>query len=133
MGWLIDTNVFVALERRGADVDLSRYGATEDVYISVITASELLMGVHLADHEARRARRSAFVEGILSAIKILDFTSDVARRHAELYAQLSRAGKMIGAHDLMIAATALNYGHKVLTDNVAEFRRVDGLDVVEFL
>ncbi|MCE9553726.1 MAG: type II toxin-antitoxin system VapC family toxin [Planctomycetes bacterium] len=132
MGWLIDTNVFVAMERRGAERDLSRYGATEDVYISVVTASELLMGVHLADNEARRTRRLAFVEGIVSAIGILDFTLDVARRHAELYAQLTRAGKMIGAHDLMIAATALIHGHKVLTDNVREFRRVDGLDVVEF-
>lgn len=120
------------MERRGADPDLSLYGATENIYISAVTASELLMGVHLADHEARRARRLAFVEGILSVIEILDFTIDAWRRHAELYAQLSRAGKMIGAHDLMIAATALTYGHKVLTDNVAEFRRVDGLDVAEF-
>lgn len=129
---MIDTNVFIALERRGAALDVSSWGAAEDVCISVVTAAELLTGVHRADNEARHTRRSDFVEAILATIGILDFTLDVARRHAQLHAQLSREGKMIGAHDLIIAATALYHDCTLLTDNVAEFRRVEGLKVVAF-
>lgn len=37
---------------------------------------------------------------------------------------------MIGAADLMIAATALANGHAVMTNNVREFERVPGLEVL---
>lgn len=129
---MIDSNVFIAMERRGDVSDLSSWSGTEDVHISVVTAAELLMGVHRADNDVRRARRSAFVETILATIGILDFNVEIARRHALLYSQLSKEGKMIGAHDLIIAATALHHSCRLLTDNVAEFRRVEGLEVVEF-
>ena len=57
---------------------------------------------------------------------------DVARVHARLHAELSRKGDLIGAHDLIIAATAIHHNFALLTDNVAEFRRVDGLSLLEF-
>jgi len=132
VGLVVDTNVFIAMERRGEPVDLSRWDPNDDVFISVVTVSELLMGVHRADSETRRNRRSAFVEAVLAGISVLDFTADVARDHARLHAQLMGQGLLIGAHDLIIAATSLHHGLTLLTDNVAEFRRVSGLDVIEF-
>lgn len=54
-----------------------------------------------------------------------------ALQHARLRALQRRLGKMIGAHDLIIAATALGLGWDVLTFNVAEFRQVEGLAVWE--
>lgn len=129
---MVDTNVFIALERRGDPIDLSRWDPTDDVFISVVTVSELLMGVHRADSEARRNRRSAFVEAVVAGISVLDFTTDVARDHSQLHAQLMGQGQLIGAHDLIIAATALHHGLTLLTDNVAEFRRVAALNVIEF-
>lgn len=65
MGLIVDTNVFIAFERRGEPVDLSPWEPTEDVFVSVITVSELLTGVHRADTEVRRVRRSAFVEAMI--------------------------------------------------------------------
>ena len=50
----------------------------------------------------------------------------------ERRAQLMEQGKLIGSHDLIIAATALHHGLTLLTDNVAEFRGVPALNVVEF-
>ena len=129
---MVDTNVFIALERRGDPIDLSRWDPNDDVFISVVTVSELLMGVHRADSEARRNRRSAFVEAVVAGISVLDFTTEVARAHAQLHAQLTGQGELIGAHDLIIAATALHHGLTLLTDNVAEFRRVPALNVIEF-
>lgn len=132
MGLILDTNVLIRAERKGASIDFSPWDPWGDAYISAITASELLVGVHRADSEARRLRRSSFVERVLAAIPVLDFTLEVARTHAEIQAILSGRGETIGAHDLIIAATALSAGHAVLTRDLAELSRVPGLEVLAF-
>lgn len=133
MGLMIDTNVFINFEKSGNPVDLSSWESSEGVYISVVIVSELLMGVHRANTEARRQRRSAFVEAVISSVGVLDFTVSAARAHAEIYAELTKKGQMIGAHDLIIAATARCHDLSLLTDNVKEFSRVPGLRVIPFI
>ena len=129
MGLVLDTCILIHAERHGA-LDFSPWASHGDAFISAITVSELLVGVHRADSDARRARRSAFVEAILAQLPVLDFTTETARVHAGLFATLSQQGQMIGAHDLIIAATALLHDCVVLTTNAAEFARVPGLDVL---
>jgi tRNA(fMet)-specific endonuclease VapC len=107
--------------------------STQRVYISAVTVSELLMGAHGANTQERRQRRSAFVEAVISGVGVLDFTVPAARVHAEIYAELAKTGHMIGAHDLMIAATARCHDLSILTTNVQEFSRVPGLRVIPFL
>jgi tRNA(fMet)-specific endonuclease VapC len=133
MGLMVDTNVFIFFEKRGKPIDFSAWESSQQVYISALIVSELLMGVHRADTEERRQRRSAFVEAVISGIGVLDFTVPAARVHAEIYAELAKKGQMIGAHDLIIAATARCHDLSVLTDNVQEFSRVPGLRVVPFV
>lgn len=100
------------------------------MFISAISASELLVGVHRADTPERRAKRAAFVEAILSRIPALPFTIEVARVHSELFAQLVQQGGMIGAHGLIIAATAVTRAFPVMTGNTSEFERVPELTVI---
>ena len=107
MGLMVDTNVFILFEKSGKALDLSPWEPSEGVFVSVVTVSELLMGVHRANTDERRQRRSAFVEAVISGVAVLDFTIASARVHAELYAELAKRGQMIGAHDLMIAAPRL--------------------------
>lgn len=128
MAVLIDTSVLVDAERRGRS--LAEALGEQDRAISVITASELLHGVHRAHSAAVRARRAAFVEHLLSAIEPLPITTAVARTHAEIWAELENNGDLIGSHDLWIAATALSQGMDVATANVRDFERVPGLSVV---
>ena len=128
MAVLIDTSVLVNAERRGKVLDQAI--GDQDRAISVITASELLHGVHRAQASAVRARRSAFVEHLISAIEPLPVTTAIARAHAELWAELENDGNLIGAHDLWIAATALSHGMDVATANTRDFGRVPGLKVV---
>jgi len=128
VGLVLDTSVFIRAERSGIP-DFSPWIDYGEVAISAITVSELL-GVHRADDENRRARRSAFVEAILFRLPVLDFTTEIARVHAGLFAALAKQGRLIGAHDLIIAATALSHGSAVLTTNVSEFERVPGLEVL---
>ena len=68
--------------------------------------------------------------GDSGAVAVLDFTTETARVHAGLFATLSQQGQMIGAHDLIIAATTLLHDSVVLTTNAAEFARVPSLDVL---
>ncbi|MBN2291435.1 MAG: type II toxin-antitoxin system VapC family toxin [Pirellulales bacterium] len=132
MGLIFDTSVFVSWERGGGSLDFSLWKNYENVAISVITVSELLAGVHRASIPSRKEKRSDFVETIISRFPILDITVEVAKKHAELSASLSKQGQMIGAHDLLIAATACHYHHAVLTLNISDFQRVPGLQVVDF-
>jgi len=133
VGLMVDTNVFIRFEKSGNAIDLSPWAVSERVYVSVATVSELLIGVHRANTEERRKRRSLFVEGAIAGVEVLDFTLDCARLHAEIYAELAEKGHKIGAHDLIIAATARYHSLSILTDNVAEFSRVPNLKVIPFL
>ena len=91
------------------------------------------MGVHRADSEERKQRRSLFVEVVIAGVAVLDFTIGAARVHAEIYAELAKKGQMIGAHDLIIAATARHHDLSILTENVDEFSRVPSLRVIPFV
>jgi tRNA(fMet)-specific endonuclease VapC len=132
MGLMVDTNVFIRFEKHGMKADLAPWDPSERIYASVVTISELLTGVLRADTEARRLRRSDFVEAIITSVGVVDFTLNMARRHAEIHADLAKKGQMIGAHDLIIAATASHHDMPVLTENVGEFSRVPGLRVIPF-
>lgn len=130
MAQLIDSSIFIALERRGQALSaLVESVPDEPVALASITASELLIGVHRADTPTRRLRRQAFVEAILESVPVLAFDLRVARTHAEIWSQLAAAGQVIGAHDLLIAATARTHGYAVLTHNPREFGRVPDLVV----
>jgi len=130
MAQLVDTNVFIAIERRGdTPAALTSLGRDEPLAIASVTASELLFGVHRANTSERRTRRETFVEAILAAFPVLPFDLLAARTHARIWAYLATTGQLIGERDLMIAAIALTHGYDVLTDNVGEFARIPGLNV----
>jgi predicted nucleic acid-binding protein len=127
---LIDSTILIALERQGRSLNvLIEAMSGEQIALASITASELLHGMWRADSAERRARREALVEAILATIPIVPFDLPVARTHAELWAQLTMTGRMIGAHDLIIAATAITHGYDILSENIREFGRVPGLVV----
>ncbi|HXC45638.1 MAG TPA: PIN domain-containing protein [Solirubrobacteraceae bacterium] len=140
MATILDTTVFIELERAmrdlpavGAMTELterleSQLGESEEVGIASITASELLHGVHRAT-EKHRARRAAFVEAALAAFPTFPFDLLAARAHARLWAGLASSGTEVGAHDRLIAATAMSIGWRVATANIRHFNRIPGLDV----
>ena len=130
MGVVLDTSVLVRTERQPGADSFGPFADRGEVFIAALTVSELLVGVHRADTEDRRSRRLAFVEGVLARTKVLDFTTATARIHAGLLAELQRHGTPIGAHDLLIAATAIAAGCAVVTTHPAEFERVTGLEVL---
>jgi predicted nucleic acid-binding protein len=131
MGALIDSSVLIEADR--GKLDLARLAAQyaqETFAISAVTASELLYGVYRAVTQAQRAKRQAFVEGLLANMPVLPFDLVAARVHAELWARLARKGSQIGELDSMISATALAWDLAVITCDERSFPRVHGLRVV---
>jgi tRNA(fMet)-specific endonuclease VapC len=130
MAVLIDASILIEAERGRLDLEphVTRHGE-EEAFLSVVTASELLHGVHRAARPDVRARRSAYVEGILERFPLLSVDLACARAHAQLWAELRQAGELIGPHDLWLAATCVAHGLTIVTANVREFARVPGLDL----
>lgn len=131
MGILIDTDVWVLAEKSGGTLSLARWAAYGGAYMCAVTASELLVGVERANTAQRRARRGAFVENLLATIPVLEFTLPLARTHARMIAALSK-NVTAGAHDAIIAATAVHHGFGLLTRNVADFKIFQGLKIEAF-
>jgi len=65
-----------------------------------------------------------------SGFPVLPLDTEAARVHAQLHAAQLDAGSRSGAHDLLIAATAVAHGFAVLTRDVDDFSRVPGLAVL---
>jgi len=130
MGVLIDASILIEAER--GRIDLAAHAsrrADDHAFLSVVTASELLHGVHRAADARLRARRAAYVEGVLQRFPTLDVDLRTARAHARLWGELAASGVRVGAHDLWLAATAIAHGLVLVTGNLREFGRVPGLDV----
>lgn len=134
MGVIFDTSVLVFLERGSHRLEGLGKGREEEPFgISVVTVSELLHGVHRADSEKRRLKRSAFVEKLIQSFPVYAFDLNAARIYARIWANLVKKGTIIGAHDLMIASTAIALGFSVVTSDVRDYGRVKELSLERFV
>jgi len=131
LGLLVDTNVFIRLERSGSPPTLLNTLYSESLSLSAVTATELLFGLYQAESATRRQSRQAFIDTALATFPVLAVDLEVARVHAQIWAQLSLSGQLIPVRDLFIAATAVAHGLTLLTQDTRDFARVNGLDVLQ--
>lgn len=94
--------------------------------IAAITAAELLVGVELSHGKAKQ-RRAGFVDDVLTSLPVEPYDLEVARTHARLLAHTRRSGRPRGAHDLLIAATALTRNRTVVSADPAGFADLPGV------
>lgn len=131
MAIVLDADVIIRGERGG--FDLKRWLASqpsEHFHVAAITVAELWHGVERATR-AYKAEREEYIRRVLTLIRILPYTEVTALEHARIWASLESSGKMIGYYDLIVAATALEYGSAVATFNKRHFLNVTGLKVIE--
>jgi len=130
MGALIDSSSLIAAERGELDLDkLLRESFDDEVGMAAITASELLHGIHRLKGGLKQARAERFVEQLLDRLPVVPFDLAAARVHARLAADLAAKGTAVGAHDLLIAATAVSIDFDVATRDLRSFPRISGLTV----
>ena len=129
-----DSRQFTADRRRTRRlqfISLASCAAPEPVAVSVITLSELWFGIELEEDAARARRRRRWTEKLFQRLEVVPMDARIARTHARIWAQLAALGQMIGPHDLIVAATALQRRWAVATFNAREFRHVRDLEVIE--
>jgi tRNA(fMet)-specific endonuclease VapC len=126
---ILDTNVLIAYER--GTIDRAALDADE-LAVAAVCIAEYRVGIELADTAARAADRARALVAITSAVEVLDYTEATAACHARLIAHARRAGTPRGAHDLIIAAHAVQTDRTVLTfDAKARFADLPGVSAAE--
>ena len=128
MRYMLDTNICIyAIRHRPEKVfqRLQKHDPSE-ICISSVTYAELIHGVEKSSAvEKNRLALSL----LLANIEILDFDVDAANCYGKIRATLEKNGTPIGPLDMMIAGHAQSLGHTVVTNNVREFSRVEGLSI----
>ena len=123
--YLLDTNLCIRLLRDRPRGLRSRFNVEADVLCtSDVVLYELLYGAERSDRPAETRQE---VERFTARLSVLPFDDDAAAHTAEIRGSLERRGMVIGPYDLMIAGHARSRGLVVVTGNLGEFRRVDGL------
>jgi predicted nucleic acid-binding protein len=131
VGLILDSSLLIADERENFSLGTWLRGRPpEPVAVSAITFSELWFGIEVEQNAARAGRRRRWLEKTFRRLEVVALDARVARVHARIWAELSETGRIIGPHDLIIAATALSRRWSVATFNAAEFEHVAGLKVV---
>lgn len=131
MAYLLDTNVLSDIIRRAQGSSATRANAEppSNLCTSVIVASELRFGALRRGSERLTER----LNDLLATIPVLPFEPPADHVYGRIRTQLEQAGTPIGHMDLLIAAQALAQGHVLVTDNEREFRRVEGLQVENWM
>jgi tRNA(fMet)-specific endonuclease VapC len=128
---LLDANVVIHfLKGNPAIVQRMRKPYREELAIPTIVIYELEYGTLRAKLPAKRRRELS--EG-LEFIRHVPFDSEAAMAAAAIRVALEKIGALIGPLDLLIAGTAVSRGATLVTNNTAEFSRVPGLRVVDWL
>ena len=123
--YLLDTNLCIRVLRDRPAGLRDRFNSEADgLCISTVVLYELLTG---AAKSARPQHHRQAVEQFASRIAVLPFDSEAADHAASIRASLERQRMAIGAFDLLIAGHARSRGLTVVTGNLQEFMRVDGL------
>jgi tRNA(fMet)-specific endonuclease VapC len=131
MAILIDADVIIQAERGLFDLDRWLDSRPEEEFkLAAITIAELWHGAQRATG-AHRINREQFLQRLFAMFDTVEYSDATALEHARLWAELESSGRMIGSHDLILAATALQTGNAVATFNKRHFSVVQGLEVIE--
>ena len=123
--YLLDTNICIDVIKRRPELVLDRFNENAAyLAISSITLAELLHG---AEKSSQPQRTFAVVEDFCSRLDILDYGAKAAQHYGQIRASLEQRGTPIGVNDLHIAAHARSEGLTLVSNNLREFERVDGL------
>lgn len=125
MRFLLDTNICIyIINRKPAEViERFRGFPLGDIGISSISAAELTFGVI----KSGSTRNQSALEKFMAPLEIAPFCADAIGHYGQLRTRLEQAGTPIGALDTLIAAHALALNVTLVSNNLKEFRRVDGL------
>lgn len=125
--YLLDTNIVIyTIKNRPTEVREAFRQHNGQICISTVTYMELVYG---AERSANPDQNLRVLEGFAARIDTLSYDIGAATHTGQIRAELAAAGTPIGPYDQMIAGHARSRGLIVVTNNVQEFARVEGLRV----
>jgi predicted nucleic acid-binding protein len=131
MAIILDADVIIRGEKGTFDLKGWLASRPSELFeVAAITVAEVWHGVERATG-AHKARRLRYLQAMLAPLPIIPYTGQTALEHARIWAALEAVGKVIGAYDVIVAATALERGSAVATFNKRHFDCVPGLKVIE--
>ena len=123
--YMLDTNIVIYVIKRRPVEMLSKFNAQLGrMVISSVTLAELCYGAEKSQFPDRNLR---VVEDFVSRLDVLSYDARAAFHYGAIRADLERKGTPVGANDLHIAAHARSAGLTLVTNNLREFNRVEGL------
>jgi tRNA(fMet)-specific endonuclease VapC len=122
---MLDTNIVIyVIKRRPVEILAVFNAHAGQMCISSITLAELLHGVEKSSMITKNLRK---VEDFVSRLEVLPYENTAASHYGDIRANLEKKGTIIGVNDLHIAAHARSEGFILVSNNVREFERVEGL------
>jgi tRNA(fMet)-specific endonuclease VapC len=129
--YLLDTNVCIRVLRDRPRELRERFNLEADsLCTSAVVLTELLHGAARSD---RPEHHRTEVERFAARLEVLAFDEAAADHAADIRATLERKGQPIGGYDLLIAGHARSRGLTVITGNLSELGRIDGLRCEDWL
>lgn len=126
---ILDTNVLIDVER--GRTDFTAFD-DDDVAIAALTVAEYRVGIDLAGSSDRADMRARALAVIMDVVDVLDYTETTAAHHARLMATIRTSGRARAAHDLVIAAHAVETDRVLVShDAAARFGELPGVRAVE--
>jgi len=123
--YMLDTNIVIyVIKRRPVEVLKTFNLHASQMCISSITLAELLHG---AEKSSRPEHNHRQVEDFISRLEVLEYGNKAAGHYGDIRAHLEKQGTPIGVNDLHIAGHARSEGLTLVTNNLKEFDRVEGL------
>ncbi|WP_417916179.1 type II toxin-antitoxin system tRNA(fMet)-specific endonuclease VapC [Candidatus Electronema sp. JC] len=123
--YMLDTNMVIyTMKNRPEQVRQHFKQHQGQMCISSVTLGELIYG---AECSQQPERNLADMEAMAARLEVLPFDNRAASHFGQVRAELRRAGQPIGPYDMMIAGHARSLGLILVTNNLKEFIRVQGL------
>lgn len=129
--YMLDTNIVIYIIKRRPFELLEVFNRhAGQMCISSITLAELLHGVEKSSNPDNNLLN---VEDFISRLEVLSYGNKAAAHYGEIRADLERKGTPIGVNDLHIAGHARSEGLMLISNNVREFERVEGLRLTNWV
>jgi tRNA(fMet)-specific endonuclease VapC len=128
MKYLLDTNICIYIIKKKPDEVFEKFKNLNvgDVGISTITLAELQFGIEKSSNSLKNKEA---LENFLTPIEIVDFDYEAAIEYGIIRAALEKKGVPIGPLDMLIASHAKSLNVILVTNNIREFNRIDGLKI----
>jgi len=132
MNYLLDTNICIYIIKKTPEKvikkleSISNDEGKNEIYLSSVTVSELYYGV---EKSSKLEKNLEALKGFLTPFQIINFDHESAEVSGRVRSDLERKGTVIGPYDLQIASIAIAHNLVSVTNNIKEFKRVDGLNL----